>query len=375
VPDLSDADLSRAYLSGANLGNANLARANFEMTQIEGANLQGADLDCVNFKLCFIKDALFHQVHIEVAEVYQMCNILFSQHYLKGFSLRPKTITFDIGEFEFLFSGKTNVWLDDCTNLKRSSFYVRKWIERQGCVKEESITDWLLYDVSQKISSIKYHAFSRDEEAKITGADWEWWFVFDQESFRYRVQAKKLKLNTDNYSSIAKTNKYGLQIDKLITDAVDKNFVPLYAFYADYVGELRCDNAKSGEGVYVCGANSVNKDFILRGKKKVLAGNVLKGCVPLSCMLCCVDECSSNVDKCDSYRSFLNKFFADEMMLVREERNFPLGYYAAVPDYIEDFLRMSSDEGDFPWERENERRFEGVNALMVYDGRKKKNEG
>jgi len=56
-------------------------------------------------------------------------------------------------------------------------------MRKQPEVKEESLTDWLLFDVSQKISRITYKSFPRHEEARRTGADWEWWFLFSSFSF------------------------------------------------------------------------------------------------------------------------------------------------------------------------------------------------
>ena len=80
----------------------------------------------------------------------------------------------------------------DADKLRGSSLYVRKWLVRQPSVKEESITDWLLFDISENIKSVYYQAFTRHEEARKTGADWEWWFVFRDFAMKLRIQAKKL---------------------------------------------------------------------------------------------------------------------------------------------------------------------------------------
>ncbi len=40
------------------------------------------------------------------------------------------------------------------------SEYVYNWISRQNHVKEESLTDWLLYEISQQCDFIYYQAFS-----------------------------------------------------------------------------------------------------------------------------------------------------------------------------------------------------------------------
>lgn len=56
------------------------------------------------------------------------------------------------------------------------SAYIRNWLLRQPHVKEESLTDWLLFEISQKNPAIYYRAFSRHEEA-LNGTDWEWWIL------------------------------------------------------------------------------------------------------------------------------------------------------------------------------------------------------
>ncbi len=56
------------------------------------------------------------------------------------------------------------------------SEYVYTWISRQNHVKEESLTDWLLYEILQRCDFIYYQAFSRHEEAH-NGSDWEWWVL------------------------------------------------------------------------------------------------------------------------------------------------------------------------------------------------------
>ena len=44
------------------------------------------------------------------------------------------------------------------------------WLQKQPNVKEESLTDWILYTTSQRIDKFYYKAFTRNEEA-YNGAD------------------------------------------------------------------------------------------------------------------------------------------------------------------------------------------------------------
>lgn len=82
-----------------------------------------------------------------------------------------------------------------------TSEYIHRWLKSQSAVKEESITDWLLFNISQQTDMVYYKTFTRNEEA-FNGSDWEWWIIADGnfgiQAYRFLVQAKKLnqKLTT-----------------------------------------------------------------------------------------------------------------------------------------------------------------------------------
>lgn len=123
-----------------------------------------------------------------------------------------------------------------------SSVYVENWLFMQSHVKEESLTDWLLYSISSKLSNIYYKAFSRHEES-INGSDWEWWVLCgetnDYIAFRFLVQAKKLLVNPlDNYPILNYGNKNGLQIELLLNEARYRRAFPFYMFYSNSKPEI-----------------------------------------------------------------------------------------------------------------------------------------
>src|SRR4051794_15384852 len=107
-----------------------------------------------------------------------------------------------------------------CRSIIQASTYVADWIGRQPEVKEESITDWsldwLAYQTNYRLA---YRLFTRHEEARTTGADFEWWILGNERAFKARVQAKRLRADTDNYPGLAHANDYGLQIVRLIENA------------------------------------------------------------------------------------------------------------------------------------------------------------
>ena len=105
------------------------------------------------------------------------------------------------------------------------------WLKKQPNVKEESITDWLLFELSEKHKRIKYFAFTRNEESVI-GADWDWWILTDTNAYRFRVQTKKLRPDIDNWFLISYSNKHGTQIDLFHESAKRDSAYPLYMFYS-----------------------------------------------------------------------------------------------------------------------------------------------
>ncbi|MDR0287324.1 MAG: hypothetical protein LBI03_06450 [Clostridiales bacterium] len=116
--------------------------------------------------------------------------------------------------------------------FRKISEIINGWINNQIHVKEESLTDWMLYKMSKIIKNIKYIAFNRHDEA-FNGSDWEWWVLRPKFAYRFRIQAKKLKGgNENNRASIKYRNKNGKQIDLLLTAACTDNFYPLYLFYS-----------------------------------------------------------------------------------------------------------------------------------------------
>ena len=120
----------------------------------------------------------------------------------------------------------------------------------QAHVKEESITDRILYELNRNNPHVICHEFKRNEES-LNGADWEWWLLFDDPlkthdfykntqslsntvAYRFRIQAKKLLAdNKDKNYVFRYANKNDFQIKMLIERAKEVRAIPLYAFYSN----------------------------------------------------------------------------------------------------------------------------------------------
>lgn len=169
--------------------------------------------------------------------------------------------------------------------------YVAGWLQRQPAVKEESITDWLLDYFHQNGPDVRYYEFDRHEEARFSGADWDWWFLLRTGCFKVRVQAKKLRLGKDHYPELARSNQKGYQIDLLLDSSAAHNFYPLYAVYAKTEGVERCKRVPEPTVLSICSAQETYELIFGSARRRIESADVLALTIPLECLFCCPLVC------------------------------------------------------------------------------------
>lgn len=174
---------------------------------------------------------------------------------------------------------------------------IYNWIKQQPHVKEESITDWLLFELSKRCLNLKYYAFTHHEE-KNNGADWEWWVLTVNYAYRFRVQAKKIKPKADNYPSVCYSNNTGVQIDLLRNDSKSNGAFPLYMFYSGEEQDVAsvllhypcpelqkmvkwCSSCLTG--AFLSPAELVYNELLGNPKRRVEASTLLNISLKLSC--------------------------------------------------------------------------------------------
>lgn len=103
---------------------------------------------------------------------------------------------------------------------------------------EETLTETLLLDLRQELGSyLEVNTFTKWEESRRSGADWEWWFCdgAGERMFGMRVQAKKLKLTRAGvpYYDFAYKPRLSKkrQVDRLIEAARKERMPAVYALY------------------------------------------------------------------------------------------------------------------------------------------------
>lgn len=250
-----------------------------------------------------------------------------------------------------------------CSVTRRCAAYIFGWLKAQPHVKEESLTDWLLYAMDAARRDVIYRAFSRHEEAHVTGADWEWWFAFPNGAMRMRVQAKKLT-EGDNYSSLAYANRAGLQIAKLMEDAARVNAYPLYAFYCAEDSGRCTRRVGEADGVHLASASSVDK--LISARVRLSASDVLAVSIPMTCFTCC-ELFLANRGVEGLIRFIKSRFESNEMAPESVEA---VGFHRELPA----FVRLLADQtmADDLWLREYQNEIEGTDAILLFDFRKRR---
>ena len=250
-----------------------------------------------------------------------------------------------------------------CEALSECSFEIKRWLTKQPEVKEETLTDWFLYNLSEKIPAIKYKQFTRSEEGRKTGADWEWWFVFSKsKSLAIRVQAKKIKLSVDNYPGIAYTKNGKLQIERLLDDSVKDGFASFYAIYSAEIGPSMC-GLKNGGGMFFAEANKIRNEFILKPRRMLKPVDILQFANPISCLFCCPFTNQRDIE--DGFRRYMQHYFPTfSVSSNAQQDNNNLGF-RATPNYILQLL--NSETLQEQWEAEYQTYIEKSNAIVVVD--------
>lgn len=252
-----------------------------------------------------------------------------------------------------------------CTELTQLSEEVYAWAHEQPGVGEESITDWLLYQVSQRIPFVHYHKFTRHEEARSSGADWDWWFVDSTQALGLRVQAKRLRPGQDAYKGLIHSNTHGLQIDLLRESARADRLVALDSFYQSelgvHAGVCPYSRMTAPHGVFLSAAGKVGEMLFAGGRPKVFASDVKRIGNPLPCVACC-PLAGRGESPVDGIYSHLRRYFPGEFAEGDE-----IGLHGFAPTYVASLIDGQREELGDLWEEEYAQSMPGSRATLVVD--------
>jgi hypothetical protein len=259
-------------------------------------------------------------------------------------------------------------WDVICRELTKLSAEVYRWAVSQTSVGEESLTDWLLYTASERLPFVRYHKFTRHQEARDSGADWDWWFVDNHQAFGLRIQAKRLRPLENHYASLAHRNRYRRQIDLLRESAKKANLVALYSFYSSESNptSILCGGgaiSAVGQGVFLASAGAVYKKLFSGKRGAISAGELVGIANPLPCLACCSIAQIGSPDRpvASLYRHF-ERYFPDETH--DSELRHP-GIHESPPPYVASLLRRGREESGETWDREFAENVPGTKAIFV----------
>lgn len=255
---------------------------------------------------------------------------------------------------------------------------IREADEYGLCFGEETITETLLMWLKRAHpTKIHVQAFTKKTERK-NGADWEWWIGRDGNWIGMRVQAKRIKLPSEQYESLF--YKYDkpvgpeTQIENLIEKAEQDNLIPIYALYTHSkihlpmpanmcICKMLDVQSQALNGCLIVHAQDVQ----LRGSKKL--SDIHPFSFPWHCLVCpCIKNDGRHPPKgpADSIFSMLREsgdVLREDSVKDREGRRVMFEPLNELPEYMQILKSGDDPKGKYLQKRAAERDIAG-HALL-----------
>lgn len=92
---------------------------------------------------------------------------------------------------------------------------------------EESITDYHLLEIQRKNPfEVRSRRFTKWQESRGSGADWEWWIGGGFRWIGLRIQAKKIDFLKQAFPELARKSWRKRQVDRLIESSASDGVAP-----------------------------------------------------------------------------------------------------------------------------------------------------
>ena len=184
-----------------------------------------------------------------------------------------------------------------CMMNKMIGMEVRDFIKNVPSVKEESITDYLVWRwqaVDPRFKYVHLTTFTRQQECTTTGADFEMelWIVGRKLTVPLLFQAKKFVKPHDGYKyKLRYPDNTKDQLKTLLQYATKNRLMPFYAVYTDgsHSSPSMCKafGSQSESGLYMIHADIVDQFCNGVYGRIVLLDDLLSKSNPFHCMFCC----------------------------------------------------------------------------------------
>ena len=199
------------------------------------------------------------------------------------------------------FNGLDELFANQSKDIWQRLGYVRDSFKSRGALGpvrfgEETITDFLMMELYVQGSMLAHFKQTSKPDEAMWGTDFELWIGSEQLGwFRLAIQAKKLDLRTDRYSSLTQGNPNGQQIDLLEQYARFNHAAPLYCLYnhADYVDERQHWHCCTGPtdlkelGCTVTPSSNIRTAIDSWGGKNFKSVHRRKSTLPWKCLVSC----------------------------------------------------------------------------------------
>ena len=183
-----------------------------------------------------------------------------------------------------------------CDSNRAVSLEVLNFMQNVGDIKEESITDYLVWkwrELDKRFNYLSVSTFNHDEESTKTGADFdlELWLVGSTSHISLAVQAKKFIKPHDSYVKRLNYPKGSKkQMNMLLAYAASTKKLPFYFIYSapDSSTSTMCGLPDIGKcGVFMADAKVMEKFADGKHGKRVSRDDLLSKSNPFHCMFCC----------------------------------------------------------------------------------------
>lgn len=183
-----------------------------------------------------------------------------------------------------------------CESNKATSLEVKNFMQNVSDIKEESITDYLVWkwrELDKRFNYINIKTFTRQQENSVTGADFELelWLIKDNGYYPFIFQAKKFIKQYDSYLSKLKypKNTDG-QLNKLMAYSNSHYKYPFYVFYSipDQNTNTRCCTSND-TSIFIVDASIIKKFTNGYYGKKISKNDILEKSYPFHCIFCCTN--------------------------------------------------------------------------------------
>ena len=258
--------------------------------------------------------------------------------------------------------------MDTCEANKALTLEVKRFIQNVGDIKEETITDYLVWkwrELDKRFNYLSVTTFDHHDESTKTGADFdlELWLVGRKTHISLAVQAKKFIKQHDSYvKRLNYPNGTKQQMAKLLAYSASTNKLPFYFIYTSPGANTStmCGRTNTVDSAVFMADARIMEEFAdgKRGKRPsrddmILASN------PFYCMFCCP------LTKDGSYfENYFSRSGTAELQASNE----------VLPGYVQKLLAESSadlrsQEARTSYGRDNEG-WSAFHAVGVYDLRR-----